>query len=131
MTPSLAVAKDDFGDPLTASAYHLCVYEQAGDVQTLVATAPAGPTRWKPAATGFRYRANDLLPDGLKAVTLRAGTSARLKVTGRGPALPLGALPFAAPIRVRLVRPDGPACWGADYPSAIVDAPDELRARLP
>jgi CSLREA domain-containing protein len=137
-TLDTATTAGDFGDPVTTSGYDLCLYEDAGSVVKLRAAVPAGGTCdgapcWRATAKGFRFRAGSVAPDGVKAVLLVGGTAghAKIKVIGRGAALPVGDLPVVPTVRMRLVRPDASRCWGAELPTLRRNDGTVLQGRLP
>jgi hypothetical protein len=115
-----ATTKADFGDPLAADDYALCLYDAGALV--LAAAAPAGgrcPTRpcWKVRTHGFDYGNRRRTPDGLASLRLRAGAAgkARIAVTGKGALLsPPSLTTLSGPLDVQLQRPGGP-CFGARY----------------
>jgi hypothetical protein len=106
-------AANEFGDPLNATSYALCVYDAIGGVRSLVisAQAPAGGlcagrACWKAIGDkGFRYVDPVLTPDGVKKLQLRAGAAGRAKISAslEGPAL---TLPFQTNGKVLQQSPD-------------------------
>jgi hypothetical protein len=112
-----------FGPPTSTHDLTLCIADASG---TLLASATAprgglcqnGAPCWRPKPTGYDYKDLDRTPDGLEKITLRASPTpgrARIKLKGRGGSLAVGSLPYSAPLRLRLVRDDGGACWEAVY----------------
>jgi hypothetical protein len=127
-----ATAKADFGDPLGATGYRLCLYDDTGVRHA--AELPAGGSCggkacWKAAKMGFRYRNPPLVPDGVAGLMLKSGGDgkARIALEARGAALGL-ALPFAPPVTVQLVRADGAGCWDAKYGAPAKSTATKLRA---
>lgn len=128
-----ATAKSEFGDPLTANAYTLCIYDASGLI--VHATAPAGGlcgegrACWKSGGTGFRYRDGELTPDGLSLVLLKAGPEGKAKilVEGRGAHLRMPALgSMTSPVTAQLTN--GRTCWEAVYSAPfLVQAPGLFR----
>lgn len=124
----------DFGDPLTATNYAVCVYDTTAGVEALRMTLriPAsgdcgGRLCWRAIGDdGFKYSDAALTPDGVHKVLMRAGTAgrARLQVSARGPVLGLppqtnGSI-FAQDPRVvvQLVNDlPGGACWESRFSS--------------
>ena len=115
----------DFGDPLAADGFSLCLYDESGATPALVlrADAPAGGTCgtapcWKATgSSGFRYKDREGTPNGLLKLQVKAGGPGRAKasIKGKGGNLPaLPALPLALPSRVQL-HAAGSACWEAVY----------------
>jgi hypothetical protein len=120
-----ATIVDDFGDPLMATAYDLCLYDGSG---ALVAKTrvPAGglcgkPNRpkpcWKSNKPGFKYRDSIGGAGGVRAVTLKSGaqTKASIVVQAKGPGLDLPPLPVGSfPLRVQLRNTAG-VCFDAEF----------------
>ena len=108
----------DFGFPLTATSYQLCIYDGAGLV--FAANAPAagvcdGKACWTAQSKGFKYVDSERTPHGLQRIGLKAGFDsgkAGIKVKGKGALL---ALPdptgLQSPIRVQLRRSGASTCW--------------------
>jgi cysteine-rich repeat protein len=106
----------DFGDPTTATAYALCVFDQAGTSVLMRATAPAGGD-WKANGTkGFRYKSKTGAPSGLTALTLKSGPAgkASIAVKGKGSLLGTPGLPLTLPVSIQLQAAGG-ACWKSSY----------------
>jgi hypothetical protein len=102
-------AKADFGDPLTATRYALCVYDDTanGTVLVLAASVPAGGLCadrpcWQETTRGFRYKNRDGGSDGVSSLTLKegAGGAAQIALKATGSALAMPAMPFAQSPRV-------------------------------
>jgi hypothetical protein len=134
-----ATTAADFGDPLAATTYELCVYDEVASAPRLVLSTlvPAGGVCsgrpcWKRTQKGFRFADRDRSPEGLSRLVLRAGAAgkARIVAKGRGGALRLPALPLALDPRVtvQLGGSDG-ACWEATYGQALANEPRRFRAR--
>ena len=128
------VAPLDFGDPLTVTDMHLCLYDQRGLQLSL--DAPAGGTCgvgacWIPTALGYRYTDRSLTPDGLSRILLQSGDPyrARMYARGRGEHLGLPDLTLQPPVTARLKRGGGPACWEATYPTALRSQPLQFKAK--
>jgi len=128
----------DFGDPLTTTAYGLCIYDGNAN---LVATAaiPAGGTCnaksprpcWRASRNGYRYVDRDLTPAGIQQLTLRAGVAgkAQIGLKGRGALLDTPDLPIQnLPVRVQLVNAAG-QCWEASYSTTLRNQDDRLKAK--
>jgi hypothetical protein len=128
-----ATSPDEFGDPLTADDYALCVFDQQGGEDHLVmsAVAPHG-ANWLPNARGFKYKDASLMPDGLQSIALKAGDDGKAKITvkGRGANLGLPAIlsGITPPVTVQLLGPGG-ACWDAAYAVPQTSTPVSLKAR--
>jgi len=131
------VTPSDFGSPLDATGYTLCLYDgdEAGAVLRLVAALPAGgecagKPCWKAKRTGFKYKDKALTPDGLSAATFKVGrTGAVLGVNGKGAGLDVPTLPLDVPIRVQLHRTDASACWETTFAATKKNTGALLKAR--
>jgi hypothetical protein len=108
----------DFGDPVTAHDYELCIFDAGGNV--LRAQAPAGDTCgrrpcWKGVTTGFSYSDKERTPEGVDRIRLTAGDTgkARILVRGKGDNLAMPALGgLVLPLHVQLLA-EGGQCWEA------------------
>jgi len=129
------VPKTDLGDPTTTTGYVFCLYDNAG--LQLTAHFPAGTTcAGKPCwttlgTTGFKFRDQGGMPDGLTSAVLKAGgaRAARIKLGGKGANLHLPTLPLGTPVRVQLSRSGAAACWEAVYSTAIANGTTVLKAK--
>jgi hypothetical protein len=126
----------ELGDPVTATGYDLCVYDESGGTPALVleATAPAGGTCagracWRASRAGFGYANRDLTPSGVAKLSLRPGDEgrARIQLKAKGALLAVPPLPLAddGAVVVQLDNTAG-ACWEATY-SAPALASDAFR----
>jgi hypothetical protein len=129
-----AIAKADFGSPLTVSDYQLCIYDDKappGAPQTLVyaLTAAAGGLCdgvpcWVANSSGFLYDDNELTPDGVEQVVLKAGPAGKSQVSVKGHGRDLGLVPHDSKVffsqsnnvTVVLVANNAPKCFRADFP---------------
>ena len=112
----------DFGDPVHADAYSLCVYDESGATPSTLfsfATVPPGTT-WRAGRNGFTYKDKLGVADGVTAVNLRTGADgkAEIVVSAKGSHLTLPSLPPPLPLTVQL-HGHG-ECWGASYVQAGV-----------
>jgi hypothetical protein len=115
----------DFGDPLTTSAYSLCLYSGAVPTFLTELHAPAdgacgngGKPCWKARSNkGFRYRDPLKANHGIARIALRTKPEALadLVFRARGPNVPVPPLPLTEPVLAQLVRSDGPQCWESSY----------------
>jgi hypothetical protein len=120
-TRGMGTTKSDFGDPLAATDYALCLYANGALVQGWA--IPAGDTCggkpcWKASAKGFSYADKERTPDGIQALKLVEGAAGRAKITltGKGPALALAGLDtLAGTLDVQMQRAGGAPCWGARF----------------
>jgi hypothetical protein len=111
----------DFGDPVNANAYELCLY--AGTSFLASASAPAGgdcdgAACWRQTSAGFKYRDPARSPDGLRTILLKAGADGKAKIIVRGKGVDL-AMPdldaLTSPLTIQLKRGGSTICWGATY----------------
>jgi uncharacterized delta-60 repeat protein len=124
----------DLGDPLTTTAWALCLYDGAG-VLVFEATAPAAGTCgtkpcWRATKSGFRRKDRTGAAEGLRAHVLKAGDAGKAKATVRGKGEQLGppGLPLPLPLRAQLQGSDA-ACFEATYSQAIRNEPGLFRAK--
>jgi hypothetical protein len=124
----------DFGDPVNAHGYAVCLYSAGGSL-LLHATVPSGGscgarTCWRTAGSGFHYRNGRATPDGVTKVLLRPGSDghASVVVKGRGAHLGLPALPLVPPVTIQLQEESGP-CWASTFEAAGVRKNDGTRFR--
>jgi aldose sugar dehydrogenase len=116
-----ATDKSEFGDPLGATTYELCLYDAGGVVGS--ATIAAG-SEWKETGSGYKFKDTALDPDGVQKVLLKAGEDEKAKIIvkakGDNLAMPNLSL-LASPLTVQLKRSGSSVCWGAVYsfPPAI------------
>ena len=140
------LAPSDFGDPVAgATAYHLCVYDDAGALVSDLTVDRAGDTCgdqpcWKgigkPAGTkGFRYRDKALAADGVLLVLLRSGDAGKSKliVREKGPTGAAAALAGATSATVQLRATDAPAPSCFSLATSVVTRNDGLifKAKTP
>ena len=117
-----ATTKLEFGDPLGADDYGLCLYDETNGLRASL-LAPAGGTCagkqcWADKPTGFAYKDKDLTPFGLAQIVLKAGDDgkAQIQVKGKGLNLPMPSLlSVDPPLTVQLRNLTSGLCWGATY----------------
>jgi len=133
-----AVAVADFGDPITSSAYALCVLERPGGTPgvKLLASVPAGGDCggrpcWRLAKGGFRYVDSSAAQDGIRSVQLKAGVAGRAKATmkGKGANFAMPPLGLAPPVTARLVRVGTARCWEATFSTPTRNDATMFKAR--
>ena len=110
-----ATAAGDFGDPLTDTAYELCVFDRRAGIAALAGgyTIPAGRS-WSAKSGGkLRYRDPAGSGDGIALVNLRPGPDgkARCIVAGKGASLASPVLPLAGDPEVLVQFGHSGACW--------------------
>jgi len=93
---------------------------------------------WKnlPAARGFGFNDKTGTPDGLTRVWLKttaSSTAPRLSATGRGPNLPIPAMPVSFPISVQWQVSNGVVqqCWDTTFTTAGRNDARKFRAKVP
>ncbi len=128
-----------FGNPLVSTDVTLCIYERTGPGQTpalaLRLAAPAGGTCtgspcWRTRSDGFTYVDHDFTPDGIKSITLKAGTNATAKIVvkGIGPNTRVDtALPLDPRVSAQLIA--GSSCWEARYSTPKISDGSEFKAK--
>jgi hypothetical protein len=119
--------KSDFGNPVAATTYTMCIYDQNGGVSSLALQAlvpPAGVCDgkpcWKETSKGFRYKDRALGNDGLKLINLKSGPGGKAKiiVKGQGSNLNLPVLPLDQDQTVIAQLKNnvgGSECWEARF----------------
>ncbi|MEO6028568.1 MAG: hypothetical protein ABIR79_17005 [Candidatus Binatia bacterium] len=114
-----ATTLGDFGNPYDGESYYLCLYDGGALVSTtLVESAVACPTCWKPGATSYAFKNKAHTPDGAEQLKLKSGVNgkAQIQFKGKGANLQMPAGPRTGPVVVQLqpVTPSAP-CWEATY----------------
>ncbi len=131
-----------FGDPLSATAYSLCVYDHAAGSSTLTAAfeVPAGGGWIDRGDGGFRYKDSSATFDGVRKLRLVPGSrgDAKISFTAKGGAISLPG-PAATDryflqdgaVTVQLQSSDGP-CWTSSFAEAHTrkTSPDRFRAKI-
>jgi hypothetical protein len=134
----------DFGDPTVSggTAYHVCLYDDAGVLWANLELARAGEVcgvtdcwRTIPGLRGgYRYRDPTGAAVGVNLVRMQegdAGTSRIVVKTRRGVELPIGladALGTTATVRVDVLGSDAPRCF-TDTLTAVVQTPGVIVAK--
>jgi hypothetical protein len=91
------------------------------------ARAAAADPCWTPKSSGLQFKDKTGSFDGLRKVGFKGNPSepkAKLKISGKGSALPHGALPFTGPVTVQLVGTDTGVCFEASYSGAQIQTND-------
>ncbi|MBC8292787.1 MAG: hypothetical protein H8E45_06425 [Proteobacteria bacterium] len=122
-----ATASSDFGDPRTGNDYFaLCLYDEdsnvpylAGEQLVTTGTQCGRKPCWKYKLGSYRYKdRSGELSDGIVKIKLSAGAEGKagIKVSGKGAALALPALPLLVDERltVQFIAENG-NCWEAHY----------------
>ena len=120
------------GNPVTSTAYALCIYAGTANSSVLQAQIAAGGN-WKATSSGFKYKDVTLAAAGIQQIVLRTGEAGRAKVTvkGLGSNLPVALPPqgLDLPVRVQLQNTLG-ECWDASYPSASSNDGSQFKAKF-
>lgn len=121
-----ALVVADFGNPRQTTSYVLCVWDGASSLVSATRMPAAGTCRngvecWKQTSTSFQYKDNDLTPDGMQLLKLKAGSDGRSNVQakGKGALLPAPSYPLALPVTVQLLNSNGD-CWETTFGSTFV-----------
>jgi hypothetical protein len=128
-------AAGDFGDPVAADDYRLCVYEGAtlrSDVPFPSGGVCDGKPCWKalgnPAgAKGFQYKSK---ARGKLALKPGIAGKAQIKLTAKGASAILPPLPLASlPLRVQLNGAGN--CWETTFDAATTNDSQKFQAKGP
>jgi hypothetical protein len=118
----LATPKGDYGAPLGADDYAVCLYDQGALLTSVTADGGglcAGRPCWTEKPTSFVYRDRELTPTGVQVLQLVEGQTdgkARIKLKARGIPLVLPDLDgLVGPIDVQLQRSGGGPCFGSTF----------------
>ncbi len=119
-----ATALTDFGDPLTTTDYALCIYDQSGRPQPVVADVAPAATGWRGLPTGYKryYRPTSSFRQGL----LHAGVDGKASILVHGDSDTLAQLlPFVTPLVVQLQASTG-ACWETTFTAPHRNTPSRF-----
>lgn len=117
----------EFGNPVGATEYTLCVYGQSAGTAALALQARvpgggtcAGQACWTTTAKGFTYADPDAASDGIRKMVLKSGSAGKAKILikGGGTALDTPDLPLDQdPQVVVQLKNDfqGGRCWEARF----------------
>lgn len=110
--------KAEFGDPLSTTAYRLCIYNAAPSVISTT-FVPGGAVCgrkpcWKGSSTGFKF--NEKQSTGKLSLQLKAGEAGRaqLQLKAGGSLAMTPHVPLSQPVTVQLKNSNG-SCWEAIY----------------
>jgi len=125
--------REDWGAPQSSTAYDVCLYDGTGLRLTLTVAAggncPPGRPCWQSSRHGYTFRDRGRSQYGMEKISLRAGKGRiSAKLSGRGAAMPLPALPLYVPLTVQLVSSEG-RCWSATYTKLKGNNLDTIQAR--
>ena len=126
-----ATGAELLGDPVSGTAYGLCLYDTVGGlpVRVLDERIPSGAA-WKATKRGFKYKAPKGT-EGLTKVVVSAGSDGKASAQVKGKRVRLPALPVAQSdaFVVQLVN-DAGGCWAASYlPAASKNTAKKLSAK--
>lgn len=127
-TKGQATSVADFGDPVNADSYSLCMFDQSGHSAGLVFRGTLMPgAGWEATKAGPKYRDRAGLQDGITSMTLHAGPDGKAKISvgGGGSHLTLPGLPLPVPLAVQL-QGHG-QCWSATFTPDGVQRDDAAR----
>lgn len=126
----------ELGDPTTADAYALCVYDASGLRMRMPVPAGgvcAGKPCWKANSHGFVYKNKDATPFGITKLRLKSGDTGKsqMQADGRGDLLPMPSLAtLTPPLQVQLRNRTSGLCWGATYTAPFERlTPTDLKAK--
>jgi hypothetical protein len=129
-----ATALEDLGDPINATTYTLCIYDEAAGVPSLALTAAVlpggtcdGDPCWSAIGKGFKYKDSTATSGGIKNILLKFGESGKAKIVvkGTGASLDMPALPFVQdPTVVVQLKNNIGVCWEARYSAPATDNSD-------
>ena len=128
-----ATSLADFGDPLTATTYGVCVYDETdGNPILLMDVAAQAGTGWAKTAAGFKYTNKTPTGNQPQQITLHAAEAgkAKISVSGKGDGLPMPELPLeqSPKVIVQLQNSAG-MCWEAEYSSATKNSITQFKAK--
>jgi len=128
-----ATSVADFGDPLAATAYAVCVYDETGgNPILLIDVAASAGSGWVKTATGFKYTNKTPTGNQPQQITLHAGEAGKAKITvnGKGAGLPMPELPLTqSPKVIVQLQNSAGTCWEAEYGSATKNSITQFKAK--
>jgi len=126
-------SKADFGDPIGADDYALCLYDGGALVASATAAhggTCAGKPCWTDKPTSFAYKNRALTPTGTQSIQLKEGLidgKAKIVLKGKGGPLAMPApTAFAGPLAVRLHRSGDTTCWGSDFSAPFLKQDESI-----
>jgi cysteine-rich repeat protein len=130
-----ATSKAELGDPLTTTAYALCIFDGTGTLLVNAQLPPGGTCGaapcWRTRRGGVQYFDPTLGTSGLSRLAVGSGRPGRstASASGRGAALGLPPLPITdLPLTVELHN-GARTCWAAVYGTPLANTPDRFRAK--
>jgi hypothetical protein len=97
-TKGEATSVGELGDPVGATTYALCIYDETGGTPVLKSASLIPPSSaWAATGHGFKYSDSSAAVAGIKTVLLKSGDAGKTKiiVKGQGDALDMPALPLS------------------------------------
>jgi len=133
----------DFGDPLAADGFNLCLYGDAGTAILDSRAAPGGTCSGKPCwkglgspagAKGWKFADKSRAQGGLTSIVMKPGAAGKAKIVlkAAGAQLSLPSMPIAAfPLRLQLQG--GGSCWEAELGESgvLLNTATRLKAKGP
>ncbi|MBI3782288.1 MAG: Ig-like domain-containing protein [Deltaproteobacteria bacterium] len=120
LTKGQSSALADFGNPMTSTAFALCVYDASGAVEA-VRVPPGGMCGRKPcwkttAGASYAYADRNAAHDGITRILLHSSAAAasKLVVWGKGDGLPAPRLPLQGAVTAQVTATNG-MCFEADF----------------
>jgi len=132
--------QSDLGDPVTATTYYLCIYDQTGSTPALVGTLQIDPNAaWASKdPKGFNYKDKLGTEDGVQKGKLKTGVAGKsqAQVKAKGVNLPMpvaiggGAYFDADPsVVAQLVTSQG-KCWTTEFAVATKNDESQYKAKV-
>jgi len=125
-----ATAKADFGNPLTATDYQVCLFDSVADelFPGFCVVVPAGAD-WKDKKKGFTYKSKTGV-EGITKIVLKAGEGGKAKIKVRGKGMDLPRLPLSQnPEVVVLISNDAGVCWKSRFSTAKKNDEKKFKAK--
>jgi cysteine-rich repeat protein len=126
----------DFGDPPGGELLQLCVYDQTAPTTYALdlggSPSASGGGAWTGSPSGWKFKSTTGVPDGIRSVTLKAGTiPLRGKVQVKAMSSPsFGPLPLqGAPSVIAQFKTSLGMCWGATFSTPTVNTVTEFKAK--
>ncbi|HEY2775710.1 MAG TPA: hypothetical protein VGK20_16840 [Candidatus Binatia bacterium] len=121
----------DLGDPTTATAYRVCLYDGGNHLLDEYAIPAGGDCSgkpcWKFSGSGYQYSDKLGSSNGIVKLSIKAGVSGKstLKLAGKGAGLTVPGLPLTqspGPATIQLLNSSATACWSAAFSDPPADS---------
>jgi PKD repeat protein len=125
-----ATTKADFGDPLTATNYQVCLFDSVDDSlePDFCVLVPAGAD-WKEQKKGFKFKSKTGV-EGITKIQLKEGKSGKAKITVKGKDMVLPALPLSQDPEVAVqIRNSAGVCWESRVSTAKKNDEKKFKAK--